>query len=474
MKRGIISVFIVLLFALSILSGCGGGGVGTADVPFGVNPSIPSSIRLDASTYAASTNASVALFARVLDGNGLPVAGIPVTFTNLSSVGVFTSERSGLLLIDKMQKSTVVTDSNGIARVSIFSSNSGWATILAQVSGYNHVRDRKLIYFSTSDFTPSLLPTISLDVECVLITNNTCTGNAYVLFENDHDSRVAITATVKDEYGSLAIAAPLTWSTSHTTEVTFERQDTITNTSGKGTAIVNVNPSILRSIDTYVNIMVTSSIVNQNGIAISPMGIVSLLLKPVVVDTTISTLTATNTYVNTGGTTTIIADIKSSIGQPVPNGTPVDFSTTCGSLNPLSTTTTNGRATTTFTAPQTTPTGGKCTVTAKVAGTTIGSIDINITQTLAVSPSSMTLSELQTATFTIYGGVPPYAVASRHDNVTVTPTTVSTSGGTFTATPSASFCTPVAPATTCTGTAVIEVRDTAGTTVTVTLTVNGT
>lgn len=85
----------------------------------------------------------------------------------------------------------------------------------------------------------------------------------------------------------------------------------------------------------------------------------------------------------------------------------------------------------------------------------------------------MTLSGNQTVTFTIFGGIPPYTVASRHSEVNVDPTTVNTAGGTFTVTPTANFCTPSQGAQTCQGNTAIEVRDSVGASVIVNLTING-
>jgi len=444
-------VIVLALIALSLGSfSCGGGGAGGPSMPPGENPGIPSVVQLLPSTFIAQTNSSITLNTKVLDGNGIPVANIPVIYANLSLIGTLSATSAN-------------TNSLGIATVTLFSSTPGFATIVAQVNtGVGQVRDRKSVYFSTRDV---LTVTMRLDVDSVPGNGNPSTFVGYNetsdfrLFESATDDTAEVLATVYDAGGVAVAGETVTWSSSHT-EATFTRTETTTNVNGQAVAVVKVTPASIRNTETHVNISAYAG----NDAA----NMVTLFLQPVVIDATTSSITAQPSVVNTGGTSTITVMVRLNTGAYAPDGTTVNFTTTttCGTVTPFAQTT-SGKATATYTAPST---PGTCTVTATAGGVTIGSVTITVTTALTVLPSSVTIdndSEPASLTFTIFGGIAPYNlyVTSTNLGITVTvPATVAASGTSFTATIGA-----IADGVT--GTVTISIRDQAGTTVTATITV---
>jgi hypothetical protein len=387
--------------------------------------------------YIAQTNANVTFNARVLDGNGAPVVNTQVFFTNLSSP------------FGTLSASSAVTNGLGIATVNLWSSSPGFATVLAQVNvGSGQVRDRKTVYFTSRDV---LTVSLDLDVESVPANESPVVYNDIhdiTLFESSTDDTVEVRATVRDAGGVAVDGTSVAWSSSHT-EASFLRTETTTNTNGQAKAIVQVTPASIRNTETHVNIFAVAG----NGAA----NMTTLFLNPVTIDTTASYLTANPTVVNINGTSTITAVVKLNTGANAPNGTVVNFTTTCGTVTPFAQTT-SGSATATFTAPSTVPTGGACTITGKVGGTTVGTVAVTVTTTLTIQPTAQTVRGSSTATFTIYGGVSSYTVTSSHPSIA----SPSVSGTTITVTTTAVT----------TSTAVtITVRDAVGSTASAILTV---
>ncbi len=439
----LLSLLLISLIAVSLVS-CGGGGAGSLNPIPGENPGTPSVIELAPSSYIAQTNGFITFSAKVLDGNGKPISNQTVTFTNLSSIGV-------------LQATTAITDSTGIARVNLSSTTPGFSTVLAQVyTGAGQVRDRKTVFFTPRDV---LAVTMDMDV-------NSVSGNSiynelsdFTLFENIDDDTVEVLATVRDAGGvPVGGGMSVTWSSSHA-EAKLDRTEDTTTVYGTSKAIVKVTPSTIRNTETHVNIMAFAG----NGAA----NMVTLFLRPVVPDPTTSYLTANPPVVDRGGTSTITAVVMLNTGSRAPDGTTVNFRVTCdpndypGIVTPFSQTTA-GVAQATFTAP---PVPAICTITAKVAGVIIGTVDVTVRAPLSISPSSMTLylpadpppNAPNSGTFEIIGGVAPFTVTS---NNTAVATVAYTTGRTFTVNAVTA------------GTATITVRDALLTTATATVTVS--
>lgn len=444
MKNKLLLPIIIVLFCLPILlAGCGGGGTESSSDPGGINTGVPSVVKLLPVQFIAQTNSFITLRARVLDGNGSAVANYPVSFTNMSLTG-------------QLSAVTANTNSQGNAEVRLFSTTPGFATILAQVTtGSGIVRDRKTVYFSTNDV---LAVSMSMDVNSVpgnILYNEL---SDFTLFENASDDTFEVLATVFDAGGvPVGGGVGVSWGTSHV-EAGFVRTEAETNVFGQAKAVIRVTPTSIRDTETHVNVTAFA----QNGSA----NMVSLFLQPVVVSAATSSLTANPTTVAPGGTSDLTAVVMLNTGAKAPNGTTVNFSTTCGIVTPFGQTT-DGVATSKFTAPVT---EGTCTVTATVQGVVIGSVAIRVSAALSVFPTTATINGVTgnvatPAVFTVRGGNPAYSITSGDPaKVAVAPATVAVSGGTFTAT--------VSPGT-ASGTVTIQVRDSAGATVTVTITITG-
>jgi hypothetical protein len=470
---------VIILLALLALSlgtfSCGGNGAGSADIPPGENPGIPSVVQLLPTHYISQTNAYIYLHAKVLDGNGIPVPNTQVIFTNMSFIGV-------------LNPTTATTDGLGIVTVTIFSSTPGFSTVQAEVyTGAGQVRDRKTVYFTTNAI---LAVTMSLDVDSVPGNGNANTFTGYdessdfILFNPppDPDDTVEVLATVYNAGGVPIAGESVSWSADQT-EAIFLRTETTTNISGQAKAVVQVTPESIRDTETHVNIMAYAG----NGAA----NMVTLFLQPVIPETII--VTADPAIVAPEATSTITAAVTLNTGGPAPDGTTVSFTTCdaatctalpepeccagctalCGAVTPFAQTTDGATTGVTFTAPSTEDT---CTIIA-TAGGKCGKTDVTVTTALTVQPSTRTISGVTggVATFTIYGGIAGYTVTSSNPAIACNSTdadcsdtgdtgtwAVAASGGTFTVT-----VPPNTPASSVT----LTVRDSVGTTFTATLTI---
>lgn len=449
---------IILLMGILALSfgtfSCGGGGAGPATLPPGENPGVPSVVQLLPSQNVAQTNASITLNATVLDGNGAPVANVPVYFTNLSQpFGVLSATVAN-------------TGSNGIATVNLFSSTAGFATILVQVNvGVSNVRDEKtLMFISANSF--NLQPTLTLDVSSNGI--NFDQPGDFTLFKTPGDTQRTIRATVLDRFGLPAFNASVTFGSDAASGVTFTPMTATTDSNGQAFTLVQVSPTILTNVTTVLNITATATLTDGS----TAFNLISLFLSQVTIDPAFSSVTAVPSIVSTGGTSDVTAVVMTNVDTPVPDDTSVNFTTApktpsdpspCGSITPFEQTTSGVTPADVFTAPLI---PGTCTVTATVGGVTIGSVDILVNTTLSVQPTNQTINGIAggIATFTIFGGVPPYTVTSDHTEFPPTPATVTAVGETFSVT-----VPPNMPTTTVTYT----VRDNTGTTATAILDIAG-
>jgi hypothetical protein len=155
MRKIVISL---LLLALSIGTFSCGGGAGSPNSPSGENHGTPSVVQLLPSNSVAQTNSAITLHAKVLDGNGAPVANVAVRFINISPIGVLMNEKSVPLT-----NPVVKTNGKGIATVRLLSTVEGFATVQAEVNkGVGIVRDKKTVFFAVNI---NLQPFIVLDVD---------------------------------------------------------------------------------------------------------------------------------------------------------------------------------------------------------------------------------------------------------------------------------------------------------------------
>jgi len=439
---------VALFLILSLLAGCG-GGAGTSSEPVGVNESVPSIVQLLAVQQVVQTNSSVHLRAKVLDGNGRPVPNVPVTFTNLSLVGVMSSTQA-------------MTDSLGFAKITLFSSDSGFATVQAEVNtGAGKVRDKKTVFFSIFDLTLVAVPTLTLAVD----NNNDGSFNDpgdFNLFQTPGGTDQAIIrATVADSAGNLVVGDTVAFA-ADSTEATFPDGDLkATNSDGQAFARVKVVPTELRNITVPLNISATS-------LSTGAFNVITLFIGPITVNQV--TVFADPQSVASGGTSTITAAVKTVGGSPVPDGTTVNFTTNKGSVTPFAQTT-GGLAEATFTAPTVTA-DTTATITASTGGKS-GSVNVAVTAPtvapgpLLISPPNIPVvskTTTQTVSFTISGGTGPYFTTSSDPLRAFN----GTSGN---ATWNTSTITVTIAANACPGTITLTASDSTGATKTATITI---
>jgi hypothetical protein len=139
-------IILLALLALSFGTFSCGGGAGSSNEPSGESPGVPFVVKLLPAQYIAQTNAFIYLNAKVLDGNGAPVKNVPVTFTNLSSTGTLISASSTSGVKTTSSSTVANTNSLGIARIKLYSTTDGFATVQAEVNtGAGIKRDRKTV-----------------------------------------------------------------------------------------------------------------------------------------------------------------------------------------------------------------------------------------------------------------------------------------------------------------------------------------
>jgi len=430
-------IFILfILLALSLFAFNCGGGSGSSSSPKGENPGEPSIVQLLPAQFVAQTNSIITLHAKVLDGNGAPVNNIPVSFTNLSPIGVLSAL-------------SAKTNSTGIASVTLKSTTSGFSTIQVEINkGVSQVRDRKTVFFSSFS-TAQPIPKLDLIVDGA--------GKDYTLFEPgvSNDDEVTAIATVSDGFGQLVIGMDVLFG-SDSEEASFPLGSmAMTDTNGRASVLVKV----IRSIPSLDVINITA--IADNG----AFDIVSLTLSPVEIKKENISVFASPMSIKSGKTSTITAEVMTTAGTPAPDGTAVKFKVISGSgivdpSYPRYVQTTNGFAEAEYTAPDVTE-DDTATIKAYVGNEADG-VNANVTvtilapeikpptpPTLTVTPTTASVSCTAggVRTFVVVGGVSPYKVTSSNPNVTLegasgTPPTVAiiASGGSFTASLAAGSC----------------------------------
>jgi hypothetical protein len=419
---------IALLFSLA---NCKGSGGGSSSAPGGVNTGIPSVVSLDAVQSIVQSNSSAYFKVRVLDGDGLPVKNEPVTFTNLSSpFGTLTAV--GTLSAQAVSH----TDRQGYATARYWSPTSGFGTVQAEVmSGAGLVRDRRTVFFSAFDLTFPAPPSPSLDLAVDGTDADTTFDESedFILFENDNDFELTLKATVRDGSGVPVSNSTVTFQTDVTTEVTFPIGSNTATTDGNGVAsiLMRVDPLILRSVDTLLNVMASAVVSGETALDMA-----TIFLLPVTINSV--ELSANPLVVPPGGDVNITAFVQTILDTVVPDGTAVMFDTApltgsdpdpCGSIDRFDQTTNGSAGPVRFIAP---PSDGVCRITGTANGVS-GFVDVIVSSDLNVIPSAQTISNPvigNTATYGIIGGTAPYSAFSNNPGVA----TVAVVGSTLTAT----------------------------------------
>lgn len=479
MKKAFI-LLTVLALAVGAFS-CGGGGAGGLNSPGGENPGIASIVQLNPVHYISQTNGFITFRAKVLDGNGAPIPNTRVDFTNQSSVGTFQAAS----LQTSAAAAYAYTDGSGLASIRVFSTTSGFVTVIAQVyTGSGNVRDQKTVYF-TNDDVLAVSMALDVDADNDLIYDE---ASDILIGETATDTSVKVRARVYNAGGVLLAGRTVTFDSerayrtgtsiigtdtswacsdgSSTCWVAFPLGRTMyTNEAGAAFAQVVVATESLRNFTSNLNIFATADngASNMKTLFISPVTVssITIVANPAVIPPSIS---------GTPSTSTITATALTNFNQYVPDGTAVNFtidaacSAAGGKITPFGRTT-DGAATATFTAPSALMT---CTITASI-GSVSATTTVLVTTALSVTPTAINVDGVAggVATFTITGGIPSYTI-TRNNAAAWTapvPATVTASGGTFTVT---------VPANTPAATVTYTIRDSVGTTVTATLTVGAT
>ena len=378
-----------ILLALSLFAFNCGGGSGSSSSPKGENPGEPSIVQLLPAQFIAQTNSIITLHAKVLDGNGAPVKNMPVSFTNLSPIGVLSAL-------------SAKTNSTGIASVTLKSTTTGFSTVQAEINkGVSQVRDRKTVFFSSFS-TAQPIPKLDLIVDGA--------GKDYTLFETgvSNDDEVTAIATVSDGFGQLVIGMDVLFG-SDSEEASFPLGSTaMTDTNGEASVLVRVIPSALRALPTVMNLTALA----DNG----AFNIVSLTLSPVSIQKV--EVFANPQSVDSDGTSTITAQVTTTAGTPAPDGTSVTFTANIGGIDPFSQTT-DGIAKATFNAP--TLEAGASDATALITASSGGKSD-NVSVTI-IAPEPVPEPEPEPVPDTTKPTVTSTTPASGAPNV-IHPTTV--------------------------------------------------
>lgn len=421
MKKRSIALSVMLL--LLLVSCGGGGGSGSSSSPPDTNYGIVSDVQLLATNYIAQTGSYIYFKAKLLDGTGLPVANTSVTFTKMSSLGVLSS-------------ASAISDSLGYAAVTLYSASAGFVTLQAEVStGAGKVRDKKTVYFSSSDLSYSYSLYLdadgdndgvyneSADLNLSGSTNTQVLIRAMVLYGIDSNISPVFGSTVTfgTDYPYFSSAGAAACSDGTTVcYVTFPYGNTATtDASGYATVLMQVNSSTLKTLTTPLNVTAYA----DNGSA----NLLTLYLNPITIASI--SLTVSPTSVETDSTANAIAAVKTSTGAAAPDGTAVNFTAACpplisiAQMNPPFAQTVSGMATSVFNAPSSV---GSCSITATSGGVS-AIVYISVVspptdpepepepEDLAIVPNSISIvssTSTQTASFTISGGTTPYTTTS--------------------------------------------------------------
>jgi hypothetical protein len=475
---------IAVLAIIGMLAGCGGGGgeAPSSSQPPGVNAGIPSIVQLLDVQSIVQTNSYVDLRAKVLDGNGVPVPNEAVTFTNLSHpFGTLMAGSVSSAGVSAAQSVTVAyTDSLGFARIRLFATSEGFATIIAQVNiGTGVVRDRITVFF-TSSMSFNLTPTMTLEVDGDADgTYNEASD--FILFETQADSIVVIRATVFSPVGLPVFGSLVTFTTDAfyavggtclfqgTCEVDFISNNlSITNSLGQAFTTIRVTPESIRQIQTLLTVFAVA----DNG----AFNALSLLLNPIIVTDATLQVFANPSTMESEDKSNIVVRALTTAGIPVPDGTiinigpPTCAAVDCGGIAPFTDTDADGIAEEEFTAPTVTATNLDVHIGVSVFSA-MGGVTVTVTPTpptleaLKAAPTSGTIDCTGAAPFTPLPATLTFIITGGDGNYTATSTnpgiTTTVAGNTLTVQTSTGDCS--AFATGATTTVNIIIQDGAGT-----------
>ncbi len=441
----------LLIVLLLFVATCGGGGSGSASSPTGNNPGTPSSLQLIPEKSVAQTGSFVYLRAKVLDANGSPLSGQTVNFTNESNIGNITTVSSkGESRAASASTTTAKTGNNGIASVRVRATTAGYVTIVVEIEG---LRDKRSFYFTSSASLSGLsLQPIMIDVDidagdlngkyneaddfkvCLTSDEEVIRIRTTVYFIGARQSGVEL--SVSTDAASLIAFETAPFGTDSDGDGDYDVDTLTTDTQGEAFTDITVFCAITGE-ERYISILANTTanyFLAEFESSFSGNGGTSLFLQEVTVDSV--DVSAEPTEVEQEKTSKIKIVVVTNLGDP-PDGTIVQVSTTCGTVDETAPTTVDGIAFVEYTAPSTFPPSDTCIVKAKVGGVS-KTVTLTIYEPLDLVPETFTIDGRVggTITYIVNGGVPTYTITSSDSTATddVASWTVTTRGGTFTVT----------------------------------------
>ncbi len=400
----LVSILIVISMVF-LLSSCGGGSAGSADTSEGVGK-LTSNLSLYADKMVTKTENIITFQAVLYDGNGNPLPDKDISFDIVSGTASLSSNLAK-------------TDSRGIAYVNLSSTSADSNIVVVKASYGLSAQDTKTVYFVDS---------VSLQASLYLIPDGDNDGvygeiSDYIVKSGDSSTTlkaVYVNIAEQPEPGVTILFG------SDSEHVSFSKNPAVTDHNGVAYTTMNITGISEKQIITIYGHNI------NNGVA----DIISINVMPVLADSI--SLTSSAYTVEARGTLDIVACVFSENGTPVPDGNIIRYSLSpynSGNIEETFGYTTNGCHKTTFTAGNI---NGEVSITASSGGVS-DSIDIVITKPasqLQVYPQTATTSINTPISFVITGGTAPYTVIADTASATVTPSTVTREGGTFTATSS--------------------------------------
>ena len=335
----------MLLVAL-LVAGCsseGGGGGG------GQEPGVPATITLSAINMSVAIDGVITITATVTDSKGNPVADATL---------VSLSDDKSLVTITPASQETIEGKATFVIRGKI----AGIANLIAQAGAAIST-----ITLNVVDTAPKI--TLSAVNTTVTVGRTT-----------------VITAAVAESNGDpVADDTEIHFIVSDTTRAELDEYDPVT-LDGQTAVVFTAKQAGTVSVSATYGTGTGTIDITVAEVSVNPPASI--------------TLTTSAASVLMGNPATITATVRDSSGQPVADGTSVSFTTTLGSLNPVSRTTAGGTATTTFTSNDI----GEATITAR-AGTATGTITVNVTadieyMSITTSKASIKTDNNDTATIT--------------------------------------------------------------------------
>lgn len=407
-KTRLLYFLIISSLLIFLLQACGDGGTaGDADSPDGLGAGVPTKIVLVPSQYIARTGGVIRLQAKVIDGNGRPIAGLTVSFANRTSVGALSAP-------------SALTDEGGVAVVELTSPATGYAVV--EASAPSGLKDRKSVFFNGEAASNRIL-TLHAD------------GDGSGVFDEPQDFQafaggaVSLKAVLVGLSGAPVSGETVAFYTGFPTEAAFFDTLGIPATSvltdSAGQAMINLRTDSV--IGQYANLLNVSAYDPTGAVDMITLWLTNVRVAGIEFTRFPETYTiveeeetggtgsssARETDAATDGVTIEVLVRTSESGVAVPDGTIVKLAfdrQTDGSVDEtVYLSTKNGKAQYSF-LPET---AGLWTITASSGGASV-SRTMLVTEGLSIIPDTFEFefsSDVDVpVSYMVSGGIPPYTV----------------------------------------------------------------